>query len=125
MNKKLLYIIGGALILGFLVLGASEMMKTQAPYVQTVPEVTSTAKGSSVQFLGSVVAGKTKYNAAGDELLFVMKDESGRTLPVRYKGMKPPNFDSAPKAVVRGEYDGNVLVADRVLLKCPSKYQTK
>ncbi len=125
MNKTLLYVIGGALIVGFLVMGASEMMKTQAPYVQTVPEVTAAQKGASIQFMGSVVPGKTKYNAAGDELHFVMKDESGRILPVRYKGMKPPNFDTAPKAVVRGEYDGHALVADRVLLKCPSKYQTK
>ena len=122
--SKSMYILGALLIAGFAALGVMEMMKSQTPYVTTAAEVRS-IKDRPVQFMGSIVPGKIRYNDSDDELRFELKDEKSDTLKVRYKGVKPANFDSADKAVVRGTYSGGELVADQVLLKCPSKYKGK
>lgn len=123
MNKSI-YIIGILLIAGFAVLGAMELMNAQTPYVSTVAEVKS-AINRPVQFMGSIIREKSHYNESNDELQFALKDKDGAILNVRYKGVKPANFDDANQAVVRGMYRGNELVADQLLLKCPSKYQGK
>ena len=58
-----------------------------------------------------------------------MRDDAGRLMPVTYKGPKPEDLDSAfSKAVAigaTGTYDPaqHVFVADKLLVKCPSKYQ--
>ena len=123
--NKLVYVIGAVLILGFIGMGAREMMQSQSPYVETVAEVKSAPAGSSVQFIGTIVPGKAKYSADGKQLTFFMKDKDGETLCVRFDGVKPQNFDTAPKAVVRGIYKNSDFHADQVLLKCPSKYEGK
>ena len=36
---------------------------------------------------------------------------------------KAEYFETADKIVVIGKYEGDVFVADKILMKCPSKYQ--
>lgn len=123
MNKSM-YIIGAILIAGFAVLGVLEMMKAQTPYVETVAQVRATGE-QPVQFIGAIVSGKTHYDENKDELAFTLQDKQGKTLEVRYNGVQPTNFERADKAVARGIYRSNKLMADQVLVKCPSKYQSK
>lgn len=123
MNKSM-YIIGAILIAGFAVLGVLEMLKAQTPYVETVAQVQAAGE-QPVQFIGAIIPGKTKYDENTDELAFVLQDKAGKTLDVRYKGVKPTNFEHADKAVARGIYRNNKLIADQLLVKCPSKYQNK
>ena len=120
--SKSMYILGALLIAGFAVLGVMEMMKSQTPYVTTAAKVRSMG-GRPVQFIGAIMPDKIKYNEKDDELLFDLRDEKSDTLKIRYKGVRPANFETADKAVVRGTYRGDELVADQVLLKCPSKYK--
>ncbi len=122
--NKWMYILGVVLIAGFAVLGATELMKAQTPYVTTVAEVRA-VKDKPVQFIGRISHSSTRTDEKTDELMFQLVDDKGETIVVRYKGVKPANFDTADKAVVRGTYYGRDLVADQVLLKCPSKYQGK
>jgi cytochrome c-type biogenesis protein CcmE len=44
---------------------------------------------------------------------------------VRYEGLKPANFEEAISIVAIGWYDeaGDELAANKLLVKCPSKYQ--
>ncbi len=44
---------------------------------------------------------------------------------VRYKGLKPANFEEAISIVAIGRYDASAseMHADKLLVKCPSKYQ--
>jgi cytochrome c-type biogenesis protein CcmE len=35
----------------------------------------------------------------------------------------PPDFTRSEKVVVVGSYHNDLFVADKILLKCPSKYQ--
>ncbi len=122
--NKWLYVLGVLLIAGFAVLGAMELKDAQTPYVTTRAEAEA-AKGRPIQFMGSLVPGKTSYDKANDELHFVVKGRDGSTIGVRYKGVKPSGFDTAESAVVKGTYRGNEIVANQVLLKCPSKYKNR
>jgi cytochrome c-type biogenesis protein CcmE len=122
--SRLPYIIGALIILGFGYLGMTEMTAARTPYMTSVSEV-RISKGKPVQFIGKIVPGDVKYSDFTGELLFTLIDDKSYNLKVRYKGIKPANFDSSPKALVRGKYIGSELIADQVLLKCPSRYQGK
>lgn len=122
MNKPL-YIVGILIILGFAVLSAVELIKTQTPYVHTVEEVKK--EDREVQFLGTVIVETAEVKGPRNELVFVMEDENGEKMPIRYKGVKPANFDTANQAVVRGKFYEDEFVATQLLLKCPSKYESE
>ena len=53
------------------------------------------------------------------------KDDAGERMTVIYKGMKPGNFDSAPKASVSGSFKDGKFYAEAVMTQCPSKYDSE
>lgn len=54
---------------------------------------------------------------------FVMVDDNKKEQVVVYKEPMPQDFMRSEKVVVIGGYSGDTFVADKILLKCPSKYQ--
>lgn len=54
---------------------------------------------------------------------FLMVDENQQEQLVFYNEPMPPDFQRSEKVVVIGSYNENVFVADKILMKCPSKYQ--
>lgn len=54
---------------------------------------------------------------------FVMVDESGKEQKVEYREPMPADFMRSEKVVVIGNYSGDTFQANKILLKCPSKYQ--
>ena len=54
---------------------------------------------------------------------FILLDENKKEQKVYYNEPMPPDFTRSEKVVVVGSYHGNQFVADKILLKCPSKYQ--
>ena len=87
------------------------------------------ATDSDVQVMGVPVAGTLAYDSAAHVQCFAMRETAtNQILPVTYKGPKPEDMDSAfSKAVAinaTGTYDPaqKVFVADKLLIKCPSKY---
>ncbi len=54
---------------------------------------------------------------------FVLLDENKKEQKVYYNEPMPPDFTRSEKVVVIGSYRGDLFVADKILLKCPSKYQ--
>ena len=54
---------------------------------------------------------------------FVMIDENKTEQEVYYNEPMPTDFKRSEQVVIVGGYDGDVFVADKILLKCPSKYQ--
>ncbi|MDV3308358.1 MAG: cytochrome c maturation protein CcmE [Cyclobacteriaceae bacterium] len=54
---------------------------------------------------------------------FVMVDENGKEQRVQYNEPMPTDFTKSEKVVVVGRYKDDTFVADKILLKCPSKYQ--
>lgn len=54
---------------------------------------------------------------------FVMVDDNGREQLVQYNQPMPTDFTKSEKVVVVGGYRNETFIADKILLKCPSKYQ--
>lgn len=80
------------------------------------------------------VVGTLKKNEAheivgiepGEEKLsfsFIMLDENQQEQKVYYKEPMPADFLRSEQVVVIGSYHKDLFVADKILLKCPSKYQ--
>ncbi|MEM7108326.1 MAG: cytochrome c maturation protein CcmE [Bacteroidota bacterium] len=54
---------------------------------------------------------------------FDMVDENEEVQHVYYNEPMPTDFLKSEKVVVIGSYHNDVFVADKILLKCPSKYE--
>ncbi|HEY8552736.1 MAG TPA: cytochrome c maturation protein CcmE [Thermaerobacter sp.] len=80
-------------------------------------------QGRFVRVHGRVAPGTVDWTVHDVTLAFAMAGESGRSLPVVYKGVKPDLLQDGVDVVVEGRLEGDTLVADRVMVKCPSKYQ--
>jgi cytochrome c-type biogenesis protein CcmE len=119
-QRRLWYAIGGVLVVAFLAYGATSFKSNLTPYV-TFEE--AMRKASKVQVAGSLVPDSTSYVEASEKLEFGIMDDDGTRMTVLYAGIKPGNFEEATQIVAIGSYRDSVFHADRLLVKCPSKYQ--
>lgn len=101
-------------------------VKDTMVYYLTVEELKE--KGPSVyddrvRVSGIVVPG-TIVNKTGELLRFTISDGS-ETVDVTYGGIIPDVFRDDVEAVVEGVYtEDNIFVADTLLAKCPTKYES-
>lgn len=86
---------------------------------------TAQKSGKEVHIVGKWVdREKAFYDADRDIFTFMMQDTLQRTEQVIYRDPKPINFEQAEKVVVIGAYNQeNYFVADKIVMKCPSKYE--
>ena len=118
---KKAYWAGAALILAFLVLGLTTFSSTMTPYV-TFAEAEKSVR--VVQVMGGLEKGSSRYDTASKTLHFNLVDlETKKVLPVAYRDVKPANFEEAVSIVAIGKYRGDAFHAEKLLVKCPSKYQ--
>ena len=54
---------------------------------------------------------------------FQLVDNNNKQEKVFYNNPVPPDFDRSEQIVIVGKYKENGFVADRLIMKCPSKYQ--
>lgn len=123
MKKIYLYIAGTLLILVFAGFTFASFQQSLTPYV---PFDQARATERVVQVAGGLHPGSSSYDGARHSLLFTLEDEaSGDLLPMRYEGLKPANFEDAISIVAIGRYsaEAEAFEADKLLVKCPSKYQ--
>ncbi|NOX63042.1 MAG: cytochrome c maturation protein CcmE [Chloroflexi bacterium] len=126
-NKKLKFIIGGALIVIAIAYLAFTGIQSTGAYYMTVQELNEQAgelAGKKVRVSGAVVHESEHWDAANLILTFNLTDETGEEITVSFHGSRPSNFGRATEAIVEGELtpDG-VFEADTLLLKCPSRYE--
>jgi len=74
------------------------------------------------------VAGDIRKDSIDNEPLqhiirFTLKDQNGEVVPVTYTGVPPSDLSQATRVVAIGGFQNGTFVADRMLVKCPSKYQ--
>lgn len=81
------------------------------------------ASSGNVQVMGDVTEGGSQYNPEDGSFTFIITDNAGDKLKVIYSGTKPGNFDQASSVVCIGKYSDDMFYAERLLVKCPSKYQ--
>ncbi len=80
--------------------------------------------GKRVQVSGSwVKENNYTYDAKSNIFSFTMKDHKGAVLPVKFEGMKPNNFETAPSVVCVGKVENGTFVASDIQTKCPSRYE--
>lgn len=119
-QRKIWWTIGSILVVAFLLYGATSFKSNLTPYVSFEEAMQTPSK---VQVAGKLVPNSSSWHEASKELVFRMHDDSGRQMTVRYKGVKPANFEEAIQVVAIGGWNGKAFDADHILVKCPSKYQ--
>ncbi len=96
-------------------------VKNASPYV-TVAEA-KTLTGNGLHVSGQIQTGSLSTDLLHNEIKFVLKDDSGQTMPVVYTGSPVSNLGSATKVVAIGGMKGDSFMSDQLLVKCPSKYE--
>ena len=95
-------------------------------YYQTVSELQASGgeNGRQVRLAGNVVEGSIVREDGGSTVRFSVADLGG-SLPVVYKGVVPDIFAPGIEVVLEGKYRPDTgFVADTMLAKCPSKFDT-
>ncbi|HEY2289464.1 MAG TPA: cytochrome c maturation protein CcmE, partial [Thermoanaerobaculia bacterium] len=123
MKKNRFYLFGILLLVAFAGFSFTAFKDSMTPYVSY-----DRAKvgGRIVQVAGALEKGSYSYVGARESLFFTLQDpKTKQTIRVRYKGLKPANFEDAISIVAIGQYDPRAqeLEANKLLVKCPSKYQ--
>lgn len=119
-NKKILVFIIGLVLLVTAIISLSDNIFS--PYVTF--QYAEKHPGKYIQMIGKRVKdAEIKHDETG--FSFELCDESGNKIIVFHNGIKPQNFEHTEQVVVLGKYstDKKVFEADKVLVKCPSKYQ--
>jgi cytochrome c-type biogenesis protein CcmE len=120
------FIIGGIIIVVFIIWGASAFLKTT---IQYIPLDQALKSKQTVQVLGKIDFSRVNYNNDMKRLEFAIYDEKTQDtitavrMPVYYYGVVPGNFDQATSVVLKGKGSDSIFVAEQMLVKCPSKYQ--
>lgn len=122
-RRTLYYAVGTLLLLLFAGFSFSEFKSSLTPYV---PYAVAIETQRPVQVAGGLLSDSSSYDTETGNLHFTLIDEEDQsTLPVRYSGLKPANFEEAISIVAIGHYDASTeeFAANKLLVKCPSKYQ--
>ena len=115
--------VGIALLVVFSGFAFATFRSSLTPYVSFAE---ARAASRVVQVAGGLEKGSTRFDASASRLHFALHDPAtGATLPVRYDGLRPANFEDAVSIVAIGKWDGTggEFEAKKLLVKCPSKYQ--
>lgn len=115
-------LVGIALVamLGITALSFSGVMGGASKYV-TFEEAKKTPE--SVHVVGNwVMRDKAYYDSQQDIFHFYMEDSARTVSKVHFHDPKPVNFETAENIVIEGVYENEAFEADRILMKCPSKY---
>lgn len=81
--------------------------------------------GKEFQVVGQLNKEKEIYYAPeqdANSFKFFMIDNNGLEFHVRFNGAKPQDFERSEQVVVTGKMNDTEFVADKILMKCPSKY---
>jgi cytochrome c-type biogenesis protein CcmE len=125
MNRKLYYVLGAVLLLGFAGFSLAAFRTSLTPYV-SFAEATRPGPARVVQIAGGLEPGSAAYDPASQSLSFGLVDVATKeTIRIRYEGVRPANFEEAISIVAIGRYDSAAreFEASKLLVKCPSKYQ--
>ncbi|MCB8816285.1 cytochrome c maturation protein CcmE [Desulfosporosinus shakirovi] len=128
MPKKIKLILALSVLLGAFGYLMVSSFNTSKTYYMTINEVTASADkgtlGKNLKVSGKLVGESVKWEPSKVELRFDMISEDQKKNYVLYKGVKPDNFNDGIDVIVDGKYTvEQVFLADKVLTKCPSKYE--
>ena len=119
MKRKILLV---ALLLAFIGYAGWSFADSVTPYVGI--KEAKAATSSSVQVKGLLAKDAPAPHMEGNDFVFTLQDEeTGEELLGHYHGTKPDQFDEAHHIVAIGKMQGEAFSSDKLLIKCPSKYE--
>jgi len=111
-------IVGGV----FMIFGVMNSVEGEATSYSNFKEAKST--GEMVHVAGTWInREEANYDHNRDLFTFWMQDTLQNIAQVHYNDPMPTNFESAEKVVCVGSFQSEVFVAEKILMKCPSKYE--
>jgi cytochrome c-type biogenesis protein CcmE len=126
-GQRKLVILVAMLLVAFGYFGFTAFQSATSYYltVDELMERSNAADLGSMQVKGSLVA-DSFYREDGSIMAHFEITERGAVLPATYEGILPDLFfNEHSEIILAGEYDpSGTFVTDRVLIKCPTKYQS-
>ena len=112
------------LLVGFVAYAGFNLAESVTPYVSIAE---ARAAANSVQVKG-LLDKNFEPQQTCDKFTFSLQDEeTGETLKIKFDGVKPDQFDEAYHIVAVGKYEATdeSFHAKKLLIKCPSKYESQ
>jgi len=122
MSKNVKTIIAVVVVVIAAVIGLSSLF-TGGGMISYVSFSEARNASNNVQVMGEILDGGSSYDSDTGDFTFYITNESGDRMKVIYGGTKPGNFDQATSVVCIGKYHNDAFQAEKLLVKCPSKYQ--
>lgn len=128
MNKKIKMLIAVSTVLiavAFLFIQGFRASGGVGEYltIEEALSATDDKRDRFIQLEAVVVSSSVKYDSTLPLLTFDLTDDKN-VISVEYADAKPDNFDSGYPVIVEGRFgENNKFKADKVLVKCPSKYE--
>ena len=116
MKKR--HLISITIIVAFLVFCFISLNDSLTPYVTFA----QAKNAGNVQVKG-VLASKIIDDKQG--VRFTLRDEKDEEAEVIYQGSRINNLDHSESIVVIGAYQNGQFIAEKILVKCPSKYKNQ
>jgi len=116
----------GAIVTGIVALAALSgitvaFLKSGSPYV-TVAEAKG-SKGDSLHLAGSIDLATLRDDRIHNKLSFTLIDRTGARMQVVHTGEPVNNLGEAKQVVAIGHVENGVFVSEKMLVKCPTKYE--
>ena len=120
MKKSKFLIITGLLAI-FIVLMMGIFTENISPYISVSDLKTDNTQNKNVQLYGQVILDTIFFNDDSGITTFDITD-GNQSISVTHKGMIN-NLEHSTEVVAIGEYNNGLFQAEKVLVKCPSKYE--
>ena len=120
--------IGAIIIIAVAIVIVISMAGDASSYVDFKEAKKLSEKGfkNSIHVVGKTASGEIVGIEESPDMLsfkFQMIDENGLKQQVLHANPMPTDFLRSEQVVIVGAYKGDNFVAEKILLKCPSKYQ--
>lgn len=116
--STLISIIVATLAIGGIVVA---FLGNASPYISVKEAKTMSASG--IHVVGKLEKSTLTTDIRAGKTEFILSDENGDRLPVVYNGPPVQNLTAADRVVVVGSSMDGRLQAEKILVKCPSKYE--
>ncbi len=131
MTKKTRLIVGVVVVVAAIAFLMLTAFSGNTMYYYKVDEVLgkqAELQNKPIRLQGAVVPGSVRFDIKAPLLTFKLQGEGGKSdsIPVEYRGVKPDNLEQATAVIAEGRLNGSgVMQASKLLLQCPSKYQSE
>lgn len=126
MNKRIRLIVAVLLVIGAMTFLLVNGMQQGVGRILTIEEALAQELHKDIAFIqmeGEVDYTTVKYEPLKPRLIFDITDGVNK-ITVLFNDVKPDNFDSGYPIIVEGSFQQNgIFKADKLLIKCPSKYE--